>query len=234
MNIHRKFLWSLAIVALLSAGASRFALAQSAPALGAAGNFAVLGGKAVTCVGPGSITGDVGSTGAFTPGACLFVGETPSATNAAAVSAQSALFSAYAELAGMRCDQTILIPAFTNNAPPLGPLAPGVYCFPATTADLTSGILTLDGPANGIWIFKIGTSGTGALTGTGFSVVMAGTANACNVSWWVKQAATMTDSFLKGTILAGTDITLTRGTLIGNAWATGDVTITNTALTGCP
>lgn len=43
-------------------------------------------------------------------------------------------------------------------------LAPGAYCFDAA-ATLT-GALTLDGPATGIWTFKIGTIGTGALTGT--------------------------------------------------------------------
>jgi hypothetical protein len=77
----------------------------------------------------------------------------------------------------------------------------------------------------------------GALTGTNFSVVLAGGAEACNVTWWVDAAATMTDSRFLGSILAGAAITLTRGSFDGNAWAgaagVGDVTITGTALAGC-
>jgi hypothetical protein len=47
----------------------------------------------------------------------------------------------------------------------------------------------------------------------------------------------MTDSDLKGNVLAGAAITLTRGTFAGNAWAgadgVGDVTVTGTAVVGC-
>ena len=110
-------------------------------------------------------------------------------------------------------------------------LAPGVYCFDAA-ATLT-GTLTLAGPSNGIWIFKIGTSGTGALTGTNFSVVMANGAQACNVYWWVAEAATMTTSDFKGTILAGAAITVTGGTFAGRALAKTAVTLTGVAATGC-
>ena len=110
-------------------------------------------------------------------------------------------------------------------------LSPGVYCF--DNAATLTGVLTLNGPSNGVWLFKVGTSGVGALTGTGFSVVMAGAASECNVTWWVEDAATMTDSNLRGAILAGGNVTTTRGTLHGNAWSQGDVTITNTVLTAC-
>src|SRR4029077_11784067 len=105
-------------------------------------------------------------------------------------------------------------------------------CFDAA-ATLT-GTLTLNGPSTGTWIFKIGTSGTGALTGTGFSGVMAGGGLPCNVDWRVAQASTMTDSNFIGTILTGADITFTRGTFVGDALATAGVTITGTVLTGCP
>ncbi len=109
-------------------------------------------------------------------------------------------------------------------------LSPGVYCFDA--AATVTGVLTLDGPADGIWTFKIGTSGTGALTGSSFSVVMAGGAQRGNVTWWVAQGVTMTDSQFLGTVLGGADITLTRGTFDGNVKAKADVTITGTALIG--
>lgn len=91
---------------------------------------------------------------------------------------------------------------------------------------------------NGVWLFKVGTSGWGALTGTYFSVVTAGGAQACNVTWWVAQGATMTDSNFQGTILAGADITITRGTYNGDAFAggtrsTGAVTLEGATLAGC-
>ena len=94
-------------------------------------------------------------------------------------------------------------------------------------------MLTLDGPSNGIWNIKVGTSGTGALTGTNFSVVLAGGVEPCNVYWWVAQAATMTDSNFAGTILAGAAITITRGTFHGDALAQAAVTMTGATITGC-
>ena len=95
--------------------------------------------------------------------------------------------------------------------------------------------MTLDGPANGIWIFKIGTSGSGYLEGTNFSVFMTGGGQPCNVYWWVAQYATMTTSALKGNILAGTYITMTSGanTLAGRALAKAAVTMTNATVIGC-
>ena len=70
-------------------------------------------------------------------------------------------------------------------------------------------MLTLNGPATGTWTFKVA---PGAFTGTSFQVIMAGGGQACNVTWWVDAATTMTDSDLKGTVLSGAAVTLTRGT----------------------
>jgi hypothetical protein len=61
-------------------------------------------------------------------------------------------------------------------------------------------------------------------------MVMAGGGQPGNVTWWVAQGVTMTDSHVIGTILGGAAITLTRGTFDGNAWAKADVTITGTAV----
>ena len=84
-----------------------------------------------------------------------------------------------------------------------------------------------------VWI----TSGTGALTGTHFSVVMAPGASACNVTWWVAEAATMTTSSFQGTILAGAAITATgvapTSPFEGRALAKAGVTLTNVAFLGC-
>jgi LPXTG-site transpeptidase (sortase) family protein len=63
---------------------------------------------------------------------------------------------------------------------------------------------------------------------------MAGGGLPCNVSWQVAQGATMTDSDFIGTILAGADLTLTRGTFTGDALATAGFTNSGANLTGCP
>jgi hypothetical protein len=181
----------------------------------------------VTCTNS-TITGNVGVSpgSAITQTSCPVTG-TINAGNAIAARAQTDFFAAYEAFRALRCDRTLTtLDALT--------LTPGVYCFDAA-ATSTGGVLTLDGPANGLWVFKVGTLGTGALTGTGFSVVTrAGTPPPCNnVFWWVAEAVTMTDSKFVGTILAGAAVTLTRGTFNGNAFAKAAVTVTGDAVTGC-
>jgi hypothetical protein len=216
--------------------ASASSSSGAALSLGAASSFAVLsaaanGGGAVTCTNtppPTTITGDVGSSG----GAASVVntGCTINGAIVAPVSAQvlADFNSAYDGLAGQPCDQ------FLTGTLAGVTLTPGVYCFAAAAA--LTGTLTLNGPADATWLFKIGTSGTGALTGTDFKVVMAGGADPCNVTWWVAEAATMTTSNFVGTILAGAGITVTSGgvgTFNGRALGKAGVTITGGTLTGC-
>jgi Ice-binding-like len=190
---------------------------------GAMLKFAVLANQAVTCSTEGVITGDVGTfqatpTGVVTPGDCTITGATH-VGDKTAIKAYNDFLKAYAKLTPQSGDVCTTLTPATQTLPP------GVYC---TVAGLTfTGMtLTLDGPSNGIWIFKIGTSGTGALTGTNFVVTMAGTALACNVTWWVAQGATMTDSNLKGNVLAGAAVSLTGGTFDGSAFAQADATVT--------
>jgi len=206
--------------AFLSTAPFHAALAQTAPSLGTAQSFSVLGGTAVTCT-TSVVTGDVGvSPGTeFTSTACTITGTTH-VNDQAAINAHADFLSAFAALALKQCTQT-LTGTLANVT-----LPPGVYCFDAA-ATLT-GQLTLAGPANGIWIFKIGA----ALTATGFSVVMANGGEACNVFWRVVDAATMTDSALQGNILAGAAITITRGSLVGRALANAAVTLTDTNIHG--
>jgi hypothetical protein len=206
------------------------AFAASGAGSGSTNSFAVLANAAVTCT-DGTITGNVGTflatpTGAVTQTNCPIIG-TVHVGDAVAVRAFNNFLSLYAALTPKPGD---VCTALTGTLAGLT-LPPGNYCFGAA-ATLT-GVLTLSGPANGIWNFKIGTGGTGALTGTGFSVVMAGGADPCNVTWWVAQAVTMTASNMQGNILAGAAITSTGGTLNGDAWSKADVTITGTAVTGC-
>lgn len=224
MNSCQKFFSACALALLTQA-----AFAQSVPQLGGAASFAVLSaapdhGGAVTCT-DSAITGDVGSSGqpaSIVQTNCAIAGAVIAPVSARVLADFN---GAYDALAGHSCDSVL-----TGTLAGIT-LTPGVYCFDAA-ATLT-GTLTLDGGSNDTWLFKVGTSGTGALTGTNFSVVMANDAPACNVTWWVAQAATMTDSDFKGTILAGAAITDTRGTFEGSALAKAGVTLTGAALIGC-
>lgn len=99
-------------------------------------------------------------------------------------------------------------------------------------------ILDAQGDANAVWIFKIGTGGTGALTGTNFTVAMTNGGEPRNVAWWVAEAVTMTTSGFQGTVLAGAAITMTglAGSATpfnGDALAKAAVTLTDVTVTGC-
>ncbi len=215
----------LLVICMLSTGS--LCRAQS-PDLGAAQGFALLAGSAVTCTNT-TVNGDVGvSPGtAVTQTSCTINGAIH-ADDGVAVQANIDFFSAYAALALTQCDH-VLTTLDVNQT-----LSPGVYCFNAA-ATSTGHVLTLNGSSTDTWIFKIGTLGTGALTGTNFSVVTpSGAPPPCNnVFWWVAEAATMTDSKFVGTILAGAAITVTRGTFNGDALAKAAVTTTGTTVSAC-
>jgi hypothetical protein len=209
--------------------ASTVAVTVTAVPSALASDFAVLANAAVTCT-DGTITGDVGTflatpTGSITLTSCPITG-TVHVGNGVATQAFNNFLSTYAALAPQAGDVCTTLTGTLAGVT----LSPGVYCFDAA-ATLT-GVLTLNGPSNGTWVFRIGTSGTGALTGTSFSVVMADGGQASNVTWWVADAATMTTSAFQGNILAGAGITLTGGTFDGNAWSKADVTITGVRMDG--
>ena len=223
MDYGQKHLTRLAVIlpfaALLHASP---ALAQVS--LGAAEDFAVLGGSAVTLT-DSAVRGDVGVNllGAVTQtnstiSGTVYVGDT------VAELAYYGFLAAYDEIAAQPCGTVLTVLSGKT-------LVPGVYCVSAAATE-TGGVLTLNGSSTDTWIFKIGTSGTGALTGTNFSVVMPG-GDMCNnnVIWWTAEAATLTDSALVGTILAGAAVTVTRGSLDGQAMAKAAVTITSKVAT---
>ncbi len=160
-NVRFALFAPLAVFLLAWGSPSTSPPSTSAPSVGAAGNFAVLAGTAVTCTN-GTVTGNVGvSPGtAITQTSCPVTG-TINSGNAAAVQANSDFFIAYDKFKALACDRTLS--TFDSQT-----LSPGVYCVDAA-ATFTDAVLTLAG--NGPWIFKVGTLGTGALTGTRFSVV---------------------------------------------------------------
>jgi hypothetical protein len=240
-----KFLLTAAVALVLAIGMFPIAgstanAAAPGPSLGIADSFAILsaadgGGGAVTCVGPATIIGNVGSSGVITPGTCTITGSQTAPVSAGVV---AAFDKAYAALGLVPCTQTITQAAYTSTTLSLGS---GVICFPngVTFADTT---LTLTG--SGPWLFEIGTTATGnsgALTGTNLHMVMPAGANPCDVTWWVRAAATMTTSNATGTrffgtILAGAAITVTGttvGTFDGRALAKAAVSITGGTFTGC-
>jgi hypothetical protein len=115
------------LTALVTATPFHEALAQAAPTLGTAQDFAVLGSSTVTNTGPTIVTGDLGvspgtAVTGFPPG--IVVGGTIHAADAVALQAQSDATTAYNDLAGRACD-------FDLTGQDLGgmTLVPGVYCF---------------------------------------------------------------------------------------------------------
>ena len=150
----------LALIALLAvlftAASIRNVWAQAtAPSLGTAQSFAILGGSTVTNTGPTVITGDLGvspgtAVTGFPPG--TVVGGTIHAADAVASGAQADTTTAYNDLASEACGSS---PA-TELAGQT--LVPGVYCF--TSSASLNGTLTLDGQnnPNAVWVFKIGST----------------------------------------------------------------------------
>ena len=196
-------------------------LAQTAPTLGSAQSFAVLGSSTVTNTGSTILNGDLGvSPGAaitgFPPGV---VNGTVHNADAVAAQARNDANGAYNSLAVQPCN-TIL------SGQDLGglTLTPGVYCF-ASSAQLT-GTLTLnaEGNPNALFIFKIGSTLT---TAANASVTLVNGATACNVYFQVGSSATLGT----GTQFAGSILALASVGLNSNASITGRAIGLNGAVT---
>jgi len=220
-----QFRSSLALTTGLALGALLLAstrAAAQAPSLGAARDFAVLGGSTVTSAGLSTIDGDLGvSPGTaitgFPPGV---VTGTIHAGDALALQAQSDLTLAYDALAGSACDVVL-------TGMDLGglTLTPGIYCFSASAP--LNGVVTLDGQGDpdALFVFQIGST---LLATLGSSVQLVNGVEADNVFWQVGSSATLSgDVAFKGNVIALSSITLSVGsTLEGRALArTGAVTM---------
>ena len=228
-RIYSGLLASLGIAALLAVSVP--AMAASAPAMGGAQSFAVLGASAVTNTGSSVITGDLGispntasSVTGFPPG--IVNGATHYA-DATALAAQTAVTAASSNITGQACNSTI--------SADLGgmTLAPGVYCS-GSSMGLT-GTLTLDagGDPNAVFIFKIGSTLTTA-SGSTISVINSG--QSCNVFWQVGSSATIgTGTTFAGNLIASSSITMTTGASAnGRLLAqTGAVTMAGNAVSVC-
>jgi len=191
--------------------------------LGTAAAFAVLGAGASSCVGTTNIAGNVGVYPAGTmsgfPTPCVISAPgdgTVHLNDATALQAQADVTAANTSLTGMPCTSTLT----GTDLGTVGTLAPGVYCF-ASTAQLT-GTLTLSGPANGLWVFKIGSTLTTAAGAT-----ITGTAPAANIFFVVGSDAPIgATNSLRGNIIAAASITLgTSTSLTGRALAKAAITM---------
>jgi hypothetical protein len=213
------------------------AFAQTAPSLGAAAGFGVVGASAVTSTGPTVVGGDLGITPSNASSVTGFSFSTPPGpgqvlgtthfADAAAVAAQNAITAAYNNLAGQACDLTISADLGGSTLPP------GVYCS-ASTMGLT-GTLTLDaqGDPNAVFIFQVGSSLTTA-SASSVSVINGG--SNCNVFWQLGASATLgTGTTFAGNLLALASITLTTGASVdGRTFArTGAVTLDSSFVSGC-
>lgn len=113
-------------------------------------------------------------------------------------------------------------------------LEPGLYVNSSTTGISGTGpqgILTLNGGANDVWIFKMGST---LITDPGTSIVLSGGAQAKNIYWIVGSSATLgTTSVFYGNILAEISITMnTDAELNGRALTrTGSVELDSNKVT---
>jgi hypothetical protein len=185
--------------------------AATAPPLGTASSYAVLGATTVTNTGGTVLNGDLGlspgtSVTGFPPGSVTGAQHIGDPTAAAA---QTDLTAAYNNAAAQTPTTTGLT-SIGNQT-----LTPGVYNAASSLA--VGGTLTLDGQgdANAVFIFQAAST---LITASGTNVVLANGAQACNVFWQVGSSATLgTTTSFAGNVLALTSITVTTGVTVNGS-----------------
>ena len=201
------------------------ALAQSAPTLGSAETFAILGASTVTCAATGGvITGDVGVSPGTSitgfPAGCTVTGGALHPGDGVAIQAHADAVFANTALAALPCGDG----ADFNHGDvfELGgqSLLSGVHCFPSS-ATLNG---TLDLLGNGPWLLRIGSTLVTGATLPAFVTVngLAADCNTLDLFWQVGSSATINgaDTQFVGNILAVASIGLGSGaSLDGRALA---------------
>lgn len=196
----------LILATVLAVGLAGVIIAATTVNLYTADNFAVLAGSTITNTGSSVISGDIGlspgtSVTGFPPGT---ITGTQQVANSAAIQAETDLTTAYNNASGQTPVSTVAteLGGTTKTA--------GIYDSASGTFGIT-GTLTLDaqGDPNAVFIFKTAST---LITGGASNVVLANSAQACNVFWQVGSSATLgANSIFKGNILALQSITLTTG-----------------------
>lgn len=194
--------------------------------------YAIIAGSAITNTGPTIITGaastaDIGvspgsSVSGFPPG--TYDGTRHTADPDAA-QAKLELTTAYNDAQGRT-----LAPITKSGNLGGQTLAPGLYKSTSSLA-ISSGNLTLAGPADGVWIFQMASTLT---TTPGRQVILSGGALAKNIFWAVGSSATLgTTSVFYGNIMADQSITLETGAVLNGRALTriGAVTLDDNDIT---
>ncbi len=193
----------------------------SAPGLGTAGSYSVLGFSEVTNSGPTTLGGSIGvwSGSSISGLGEITVGGATNQGDSTAQQAQADASAAVGSISGQ-----------ANTGGTLGALdsltlVPGVYDMGSGL--LSGGVLTLDG--EGVYLFRTSSD----LTSSG-SVQLINGAQACDVYWFVASQANLTGGSFVGTIIAGSGIVFGTGvSLNGRALAIGGpVTLLSNTITG--
>jgi hypothetical protein len=209
-------------------------MTQAAVVLGTSSRFAILSDQAITDVPTSSITGDVGiSPGARSSCALLppevngtgangayaiYASDDAGSVPAMLVQAKTDALNAYGDAVNSSRGTPTSISGNLNGLT----LAPGLYESGSSIQISPGGILYLDGQgdANAVFVIRSATSITTESTS---AVVLEGSAQAKNIFWSAGSAITLgTNSVMKGTMIAGTSISLLTGaTLDGRALIQG-------------
>ncbi|HEX7676519.1 MAG TPA: ice-binding family protein, partial [Thermoanaerobaculia bacterium] len=201
----------------------------SAPSVGAAASFAVLGGSRVTSSGSTIVTGNLGVSpgNTITGSPTVKVGAT-FRNDSTARQAQRDAAAAYNDLAGRMCSVDLTGQDLGGKT-----LGTGVYCF-SSSGQLT-GTLTLSAAGNpaAVWIFRVASTFT---TAAESRVLAINGGQAGKVFWQVGNSASLgADSTFLGSLFALTSITLNNGASVSGRLLsrTGDVTLDTNDVSLC-
>lgn len=216
---------------LLFIGLTGIVSAQTAPPLGSASTFAILGATTVTATSVDTVFGNVGvSPGtAITgfPPAVIENGTQYSGAGSLAGPAQADAQTAYNNLAGQSSPAANnLSGKILGVSPGAISLAPGVYHFNAA-AQVTDTLFLADGGnANAVYIFQISTA---LVTSPASVIIMTSGGVGKNVFWQIGSSATLGDgSTFAGNIIAFTSVTMDPGAFSsGRVFALGGASTVN-------
>jgi hypothetical protein len=182
--------------------------------LGSAAHFMILATATVTTTGGGIINGDVGLSPAGSQGI------PPAQINGTIYNGGPVAAQAQLDLnAAIIAASPAQLPGGINAGADLSgqTLVAGIYQSPSGAYDI-SGVLTLHGGRDDVWVFQMASTLTVA---AGCQIILTGGAQARNIFWQVGSSATLgTSSIFKGTITAYASITMNASsTLDGRALA---------------